>query len=202
MAYDRQLSSLQPTAPAVTAPDRRTGTINSADPGTMTPEQKAYLLARQAGVSIGQPGPIGGSGQRLGTIDPYTAKATQIAQTLGVAIPQGPAQQTAPAPGGSAQQAALAPGVVHAIGDPSQNVQNGAVPGAQQGLPPSGGPSQQASPQMMAMIQEFMRQQALTKAQQRQAATQQMIDNRGVFAGQQQGAAMPSYAMPPVPVRR
>jgi hypothetical protein len=52
------------------------------------------------------------------------------------------------------------------------------------------------------MIAEFMRQRALTNAQQKQAAMQQMVDSRGVFAGQQQGVAMPAPQMPPVPVRR
>jgi hypothetical protein len=163
----------------------------------MTPEQKAYLVARQAGVDIGQAGPIGGSGQRLGTIDPYTAKATQIASTLGLGLPAGPTQQAAPPPGSNT--AASLGNASAAYMAPKQTINNtGAAPG--QAVPAPGGNAQQMSPQAQAMLQEVMRQRAYSAAQQQ---AQQMVNQRGVFAGQQQAAApAPVPPMPPVPQRR
>jgi hypothetical protein len=175
------------------------GITGGALPGTMTPEQKAYLVARQAGVDIGQAGPIGGSGQRLGTTDPYTAKATQVASTLGLGLPAGPTQQTASPPGsntaaslGNASATYMAPKA--GVNSP------GAVPGAQQAVPGQpGSPAQNTgamSPQEQAMLQQIMQQRARSQAQ-------QMIDSRGVFAGQQQAVApQPPPQMPPVPQRR
>lgn len=118
---------------------------------------------------------------------PANSAAMAMAGRLGIPVGDPRMQQAPPPPGGDPSTPPPAATGINAPGVQRQ-------PGTQQQALPGAGNAQQMTPQAMAMIQEFMRQRA-------RSAAQKMIDDRGVFAGQQQGVTMPSFAMPPAPTR-
>jgi hypothetical protein len=204
------------TAPA---PARRGATIGTnIDPtATMSPYEAAILAAQRAGVSMPtgmsaagasmdryNGGAMPADASRLGTTQPGTGAAMTTAGTLGLDIMAPNTQQPMQAPGSPGANTAVQIGnAAGAVAAPRTNINDPAAmqtpPGAAQAIPGPNGNAQQMTPQAQAMIQEIMRQRAMAATQQ---AAQGMADRRGVFAGQQQGVAMPTPQMPGVPVRR
>lgn len=108
---------------------------------------------------------------------------------FGSALPQQQAMQAAINTAGRAGFGGAMPTQPVAVADPpSQRMAGNAPPGPMQQI----GGTPQLSPQAMAMI-DMMRQRAMM------AQAQRMAQDRGVFSGQQQAAAMPQMGYPSLP---
>lgn len=163
------------------------GRAQAAAPSGM---DAAIAMAGRLGIPLNDPRGDG----RVGTVAPGELAAMEMARKMGLPMPASPGQQAMPSAGANSGAAAVNP--VQIAQDQRTNINSLPAPGApgggqmQQQAMGGGDPNQhQMTAQAQAAIAEFMRQHGLSQGQ-------RMVENRGVFGGQQQAAAQPP--MPPI----